>query len=143
MKEKEIFQEILKKNPIEKIAHFFTIFLLNSGAYGSSLQSDSAVIVLFDLDKDDCYQLKSDLLQLLDYCDPAPVTLFRIAIEELEALFLGDRKALFEAFPNANESKYKTYKQDSICGTWEFFAEIVFPEGEQSLRNKGWGCCVE
>ena len=30
------------------------------------------------------------------------------------------------------------YVNDSICGTWEKFADAVYPGGAQALSAKGW-----
>ena len=71
--------------------------------YGKSLQgSDSAVVVVVDLDDRDCVGFKQELLQILEAMPPeAPSVLFRFAIEEMEAWLLGDRKAILKAFPRA------------------------------------------
>lgn len=102
-------------------------------AYGRSLDSSTdRVIVLVDADDDDCRDLNTKLLALLEYCDPRPVVLFRIAIEETEAFYLGDRHAIQQAFPRARLQKLNHYEQDSICGTWELFADVItFPYRRQ------------
>lgn len=74
---------------------------------------------------DDCGDLKSRLLGVLDFCDPKPAVLFRIAIEETEAFYLGDPAAIRRAFPEAKLARMKAYTQDTICGTWELFREVV------------------
>ena len=107
--------------------------------YGKSLQQgDSAVIVVMDVDTQDCKQLKVDLLEMLQQCDPQPRTLFRIAIEEIEAWLLGDRAAIKTAYPNARTSVLKKYVQDSICGTWELLADAIYPGGAAYLKSKGF-----
>ncbi len=106
--------------------------------YGKSLTTDCVVIVLVDSDSKDCTELKKELLALLDKCIPAPRTLFRIAIEELEAWFLGDRHALLSAYPSAKKSFIDHYKQDSVCGTWEKLADIIYPGGSKALKKIGW-----
>ena len=95
-------------------------------AYGRALNpATERVLVLVDLDEDDCGDLKSRLLGILAFCNPKPVVLFRIAIEETEAFYLGDPAAIRRAFPEAKLSRMKAYTQDTICGTWELFQEIV------------------
>ncbi len=107
--------------------------------YGKSLQGVPArVVVVVDLDDKDCMAFKHDLLNILSDCNPRPVTLFRIAIEEGEAWLLGDRHAVKKAFPNASDQILNSYKQDSICGTWEKLADAIYPGGSQSLKKKGW-----
>lgn len=52
-----------------------------------------------------------------------------IAVEEMEAWLLGDRKALLQAYPGAHTVKLKDYQQDKICGTWEILADAVYEGG--------------
>ncbi len=83
------------------------------------------VIVLVDLDTEDCHTLKGQLVDLLDLCDPQLTVKFRLAIEELEAFYLSDRQAIRQAFPRAKLYKLDSYIQDSICGTWELFQSVI------------------
>ncbi len=61
--------------------------------YGKSLGESEAVIVIVDLDDRDCMAFKDELLGVLNWCNPRPRALFRIAIEESESWLLGDRAA--------------------------------------------------
>jgi hypothetical protein len=107
-------------------------------AYGEEEEPDLVVIVLVDLDdRDDCVTFKNELVALLDYCDKKPRTLFRIAIEELEAWYLGDLVALKLAYPDVKKNALDTYVQDSQIGTWEILAEMVYPGGLNALHAKG------
>ncbi len=95
-------------------------------AYGEALDAATdRVLVLVDADEDDCVELKARMVSLLDVCPNQPVALFRIAIEETEAFYLGDQTALRKAFPQAKLYKLKSYEQDSVCGTWEVFMEVI------------------
>ena len=98
----------------------------------------SAVIVVVDLDDRDCMAFKQELLDVLRVCNPAPVTLFRIAIEESEAWLLGDRDAVAAAYPNARRAVLDRYVQDSICGTWEVLADAIHPGGAARLKQLGY-----
>jgi hypothetical protein len=105
-------------------------------AYGRALNPETdRVLVVLDLDDDDCMDLKRRLLAVLDTCDPKPVVLFRIAIEETEAFYLGDPEAIRKAFPTARLAKLQTYTQDSICGTAEVFQEVIGASREDKV---GW-----
>ncbi len=107
--------------------------------YGKSLQSyPAAVIVIVDLDDKDCRAFKQAMSDVLDACDPKPTTLFRIAIEEIEAWLLGDRAAVKAAYPRAREQVLDDYAQDSICGTWEKLADAIYPGGSQKLKRLGY-----
>jgi len=104
-------------------------------AYGAEEKSDLVVVVLVDLDdRNDCAAFKNELVALLDYCDKKPRALFRIAIEELEAWYLGDLAALKLAYPDIKQDIFDNYAQDSQVGTWEILAEMVYPGGLDALH---------
>jgi hypothetical protein len=95
-------------------------------AYGRTLDpATDRLLVFLDLDDDDWLDLKGRLLVALNECDPRPTVLFRIAIEETEAFYLGDPVAIRKAFPQAKLGRMKSYIQDSICGTWELFGKVI------------------
>ena len=96
------------------------------------------MLVVVDLDSQDCVRFKRELLGVLQTCNPRPTTVFRIAIEEGEAWLLGDRDAVKAAYPNAKDAVLKGYTQDSICGTWEVLADAVHPGGSAPLKNAGY-----
>ena len=109
--------------------------------YGQSLKSlgdSAAVVVVVDLDDRDCMAFKRELLNVLNACDPRPDTLFRIAIEEIEAWLLGDRDAVKAAYPSAKDPVLDGYRQDGICGTWEVLADAVHAGGSAALPRAGW-----
>jgi hypothetical protein len=64
--------------------------------------------------------------------------MFRLAIEEMEAWFLGDRQALVTAYPRAKKDVLNRYRQDSVCGTWELLADAIYQGGSQAIKKAGW-----
>jgi len=60
---------------------------------------------------------------------------FCIAVEEVEAWLLGDEAAILAAYPNAQIASLHSYIQDSICGTWEVLADVIYPDGMQKIRK--------
>jgi hypothetical protein len=107
--------------------------------YGRSLQwTDAAVLVVLDLDRQNCIEFKRELCDLLNSCNPRPNALFRIAVEEIEAWLLGDRKAVIKAYPDAKANVLQNYRQDSICDTWEKLADAVCEGGSQKLKESGY-----
>jgi len=105
--------------------------------YGRTPGIDAVVVVL-DTDKRDCAAFLSELKAAADACNPAPDTLFRLAIEEIEAWYLGDRDALLTAYPRAKLDVLGKYVQDSACGTWELLADAVHPGGSAAIKKAGW-----
>ena len=97
-----------------------------------------AVVIVCDSDRRNCKDFLAELNAVLQRCNPAPNALFRLAIEEMEAWFLGDRKALFNAYPRAREDVLKRYSQDSVCDTWELLADAVHPGGLKEIKKTGF-----
>lgn len=97
-----------------------------------------AVVVVLDTDSRDCKAFLQELKALAESCNPAPHTLFRLAIEEMEAWYLGDRAALLKAFPRAKRDVLDRYVQDSACGTWELLADAVHSGGAAAIKKAGW-----
>ncbi len=98
----------------------------------------AAVIVVCDLDNRCLKQFRCELLSVLERCPVKPETRFCIAIEEMEAWFLGDLPAIQIAYPKAKAIVLNQYENDSICGTWEILADAVHPGGSADLKKKGW-----
>lgn len=105
--------------------------------YGKTPGIDAVVVVL-DSDRRTCVDFLSELKTLLAGCDPAPNTMFRLAIEEVEAWYLGDRQALQAAYPRAKADVLNRYAQDSICDTWELLADAVHNGGSAAIKKTGW-----
>lgn len=106
-------------------------------AHGKASGIDAVVVVL-DSDRRDCKALLQELQAVVAACHPAPTTMFRLAIEEIEAWLLGDRSALLRAYPRARKNVLNAYVQDSLCGTWEVLADAVHAGGSAALRKAGW-----
>lgn len=99
-------------------------------AFASSLDPDSdSILVLVDADDDDCVSLVRGISHAVEQFAPQLNVAVRIAIEETEAFYLGDQHALRAAFPDADLECARTYKQDSICGTWELFGKVIGDDG--------------
>jgi len=103
-------------------------------AYASDPQ-DNAVLVLVDADGDNCENIIAKLTYVLESLDPRPNVIFKLAVEETEAFYLGDLRALRAAFPDADMTRARAYVPDSICGTAELFGEIV---GDPGLHKVTW-----
>jgi hypothetical protein len=105
---------------------------------GYSADYQASLIVVCDLDNKCQKELRRELLDLLEQCNPKPQTYFCFAIEEGEAWFLGDLPAVRKAYPHAKEGVLSSYSNDSICGTWEKLADALVAGGAKSLQKLGW-----
>lgn len=105
--------------------------------YGNTPGIDAVVVVL-DNDQRDCTDFLAELKAAADACSPAPATLFRLAIEETEAWYLGDQEALLAAYPQAKRDVLGRYVQDSACDTWELLADAVHSGGSAAIKKAGW-----
>lgn len=105
--------------------------------YGKTRYVD-AVVVVVDTDRRDCKEFLNELTLLASHCNPAPRTLFRLAIEEIEAWYLGDRDGLLKAYPRAKRDVLDRYVQDGVCNTWELLADAVHKGGVAAIKKSGW-----
>jgi hypothetical protein len=105
--------------------------------YGKTPGIDAVVVVL-DADRRNCVDFLAELKALAITCNPAPDTLFRIAIEEMEAWYFGDRQALTTAYPKAKTDILNRYAQDNVCNTWEWLADAIYPGGSAAIQKAGW-----
>jgi hypothetical protein len=83
------------------------------------------ILVLVDADNDDAEDLAAQISKVAGKVAPGLSVIVRVAVEETEAFYLGDLKALRDAFPTADMTLARSYKPDSICGTWELFGKVV------------------
>ena len=121
--------------------------------YAGWLPRDWRIIVVIDCDDDDCLGLKQRLESLANMASlptrsrlgphsPYPWRVTnRIAVEELEAWYFGDWKAVRKEYPRLSESvprRAKYRDPDKIVGgTWEAFERILQRSGyfETGLRK--------
>jgi len=104
--------------------------------YGKTPGTDAVVVVL-DSDRRDCVRFLKELKKLATDCC-SQNTMFRLAIEEIEAWYLGDRQALKKAYPRANVAVLDRYVQDSVCDTWELLSDAVYRGGSAAIKKAGW-----
>lgn len=101
----------------------------------------ACLIVVCDLDDRCLKSLRRELDSVLDACQTEPETRFCIAVEEGEAWLLGDISAVKRAYPGAKDQVLRNYINDSICGTWEYLADVVYPGGRTALLKEGMAVC--
>lgn len=106
--------------------------------YAKSLPKDWRIIVVIDQDRSDCVALKKQILAMGERAKLPSSLLCRIAVEELEAWFLGDPAAIATAYPGVRRdfgAKKRFRDPDAIQGgTWEALEYLLkeaghFPSG--------------
>lgn len=97
---------------------------------------DACIFVVVDNDTRDTALFKEELEMKARQAMISTDCVFCIAVEEMEAWLLGDEQAILKAYPNARMSRYREYVQDSICGTWEVLADIVYRGGLVKLKKE-------
>lgn len=98
--------------------------------------SPAAIIVVLDNDDRDPTQFEGELKNVAEQNMIDIDYVFCIAIEEVEAWLLGDTDAVMQAYPQAKTAVLHTYKQDSICGTWEILADAVYSGGYDKFKKE-------
>jgi hypothetical protein len=83
------------------------------------------VLVLLDADDDDVATLATSIEAVVKVCAPQLRVHVSVAVEEMEAFYLGDLRALERGYPMADMTAARAYEPDSICGTWELFGQVV------------------
>lgn len=110
-------------------------------AYQAELQyfPDTSLFIVLDNDDRDVNRFRAQLEALAAERGITIDHVFCIAVEEMEAWLLGDLHALQKAYPQQADrifGKIAAYRQDSICGTWEFLADILTTGGLSQFRKE-------
>lgn len=111
------------------------MYLRGMDSYLQYMSGKKAIFVILDCDDDDCVELKRKLVQMYHSLGLSIDVFFCIAIEEMEAWLLGDSDALLNAYPLAKRQLLQSYVPDSIIGTWERLADIVYKGGSAKLKK--------
>ena len=101
---------------------------LRAYARGYDPATHDLVLIVQDVDNHDVDQVFGQLATLRRVMAGDVPVIIGIAVEEMEAWLLGDHEALLAAYPEADREILQSYRQDSICGTWEVLARVIMGE---------------
>ena len=128
-----------KKNTVKetktgKLLNDLTTYLKG---FNKSLQNmnDAAIVIVVDNDDRDTDAFYAELESVANNNMITLDHVFCIAVEELEAWLLGDENAILAAYPSAKLPLLRSYEQDSICGTWEVLADMLYKGGRNKLKR--------
>lgn len=100
---------------------------------------DVSMFVVLDNDARETKKFEEQLRALAEREKISMDYVFCIAVEEMEAWLLGDKTAIQLAYPSTSDriaSKHSGYVQDSICGTWEYLADMLTKGGFANFKKK-------
>ena len=97
--------------------------------FAQSLGPGDAVVVLVDADADSPGEFAAAIENAARSIAPTLRVYVHLAIEETEAFYLGDLRAIERVYPRADMSAARRRVPDSICGTWELFGRVIHDGG--------------
>lgn len=96
------------------------------------------LVVVMDADDEDPNQVYRRLEKiLLDFGDRLAYVI-GISVEETESWLLADAQAISRAYPQADLALLNQYEQDSIVGTWEFLAAVLYGKDADRIIDIGY-----
>ncbi|MCH4153377.1 MAG: hypothetical protein LKF32_01845 [Mageeibacillus sp.] len=95
---------------------------------------DMILIVVMDSDDHDPTHLRNSIYNCASRYAPDLRNIVGLCTEEVEAWMLGDRRAVLDAYPDADMSVLDSYDQDSVCGTWEVLCRAVSDNADDIIE---------
>lgn len=95
---------------------------------------DLILIIALDSDDKDPQALRQEIYTVASKFAPDIRSIVGISTEEIEAWILGDKQAIYDAFPDCNKEILDSYEQDSVCGTWEVLCRAISDNAEELIE---------
>ncbi len=97
----------------------------------------ASIIIVVDSDENDIEQFRQALEEIGRTNAPNLDCVYAIAVQEIEAWLLGDKDAIYRAYPSAKKSILNKYasQNEVLNGTWETLADVVYKGGNKKLRQ--------
>ena len=92
---------------------------------------DLILIIALDSDDKDPQALRQEIYTVASKFAPDIRSIVGISTEEIEAWILGDKQAIYDAYPDCNKEILDSYEQDSVCGTWEVLCRAISDNAEE------------
>lgn len=97
---------------------------------------EASLIIVLDNDDKDPEEFRKQLINVAEKNAIKMDYVFCLAIEEVEAWLLGDESAIQKAYPQYKKTVLHDYVQDSICGTWEVLADVIYKGGVREIKKR-------
>ena len=94
---------------------------------------DTILIIAMDSDDKDPQELRQEIYSVAAKFAPDIRSVVGISTEEIEAWVFGDKKAIYEAYPDSKKEILDSYVQDSVCGTWEILCRAISENAEELI----------
>jgi hypothetical protein len=92
----------------------------------SHYAADTCILILLDVDNEDCKTLLTNLKTTLYQLPKRPPNVeFRLAIEEIESWLIADQAAIKTAYPRAKLNILRPIAPDQCVGAWETLARSL------------------
>lgn len=96
------------------------------------------LVVVMDSDNEDPDRVYRRLEKILLDFGGSLAYVIGISVEETESWLLADAQAIRQAYPQADLLLLKRYEQDSIVGTWEFLAAVIYGQEADRIISIGY-----
>ena len=94
---------------------------------------DLILIIALDSDDKDPQVIRQEIYACAAKFAPDIRSVVGLSTEEIEAWILGDKDAVYQAYPDSKKEVVDGYQQDSVCGTWEILCRAISENAEELI----------